>query len=305
MWEPRPGWQRLPGAGPSTLGVWAARVGDRDVVVKRLVAPSPHDPPETGLRTHPAYWRRAADVALSGVVSGTPGLREPELLEVEEDAAGVTLVHARVEDAASSGLFLASRLGRFAGADLGTPPWLAVDQLAARLAQVERRGGWRTLARTPMADLADHLWHRRRALLEQVARLPQVPQHGDPVPSNLLGHEEDEVVAVDWSTLGRGPVGSDLGYLSLSTREAFQPLVVAYCSGLPDGLASRAQVELGARVSSIYTVLTRADWALARAAQGEGALAGKYRHPSVAPFLRAMQRQLPQVEALLDPRQHD
>jgi hypothetical protein len=35
-------------------------------------------------------------------------------------------------------------------------------------------------------------------------------------------------------------------------------------------------------------------------AGGEGALAAKYRHPSVAPYLRALQRQFPLIEALLD-----
>lgn len=299
MWQPEPGWQRLPGAGPSTLGVWGAREGDLDVVVKRLVAPGPHDPPECRRPDHPAYWRRAADVATTGVVARTPGLREAEVVRVSEDEEGITLVHRRVPEAGSSGLFLARSAGRFAGAEVSSYPWLTRHQLGARLSQVERRGGWVTLDRTPVADVADHLWRRREALLAQVAALPQVPQHGDPVPGNLLGHDGDDVVAIDWSTFGTGPVGGDLGYLSLSTREAFEPLLIAYSAGLPDGLASPEQVTLGARVTAVYTVLTRADWALARVAGGEGALAGKFRHPSVAPYLLAMQRQFTQIEALL------
>ena len=55
----------------------------------------------------------------------------------------------------------------------------------------------------------------------------------------------------------------------------------------------------GARVMAVYTALTRLDWALARVADGEGALVGKFRHPSVAPYIRAMQRQVDQIEALL------
>jgi hypothetical protein len=99
--------------------------------------------------------------------------------------------------------------------------------------------------------------------------------------------------------LGHGPVGADLGYYLLSAREEFEPLVDSYLMGLPVDLASRDEVELGARVTAVYTVLTRADWALARVAGGEGALAAKYRHPSVAPYVRALQRQFPQIEALL------
>ena len=139
-------------------------------------------------------------------------------------------------------------------------------------------------------------------MLDALDALTQVPQHGDPVPANLPGREADEVVAIDWGMLGHGPVGADLGYYLLSAREEFEPLLDAYLMGLPDGLASRDEVALGARITAVYTVLTRAEWALARVATGEGALAAKYRHPAVAPHLRALQRQFPQIEALLGAR---
>ena len=41
------------------------------------------------------------------------------------------------------------------------------------------------------------------------------------------------------------------------------------------------------------------DALVAAGGDGEGALAGKFRHPSVAPYIRAMQRQVVQIEALL------
>ena len=300
MWQPEPGWHPMPGGtGPSTLGVWRAVLGDQAVVVKRLVAPGAHDPGELSDPGHSAYWRRAADVALSGIVDGTPGLRAP-LTAVDEDADGITLTQQWVEDAANSGLFAAHALGRFAGARLDTRSWLARNQLRDRLRRVERHGGWPTLARTTVADVADHLWQQREAWLTAVDMLPQVPQHGDPVPANLPGREGDEVVAVDWATLGSGAVGADLGYHLLSAREEFEPLLDAYLMGLPDDLATSEDVALGARVTAVYTVLSRAEWALSRVAGGEGALAGKYRHPAVALHLRALQRQFPQIEALLD-----
>ena len=56
----------------------------------------------------------------------------------------------------------------------------------------------------------------------------------------------------------------------------------------------------GARIVAVYTALSRAEWALARVAGGEGALASKYRHPAVAPHLRTLQRQFDQIEALLE-----
>ena len=106
---------------------------------------------------------------------------------------------------------------------------------APRLRRVEHAGGWRTLARTTVADVAEHLWQRRRRLLAALDELPQVAHHGDATPANLCGREGDDVVAVDWGTLGTGPVGADLGYYLLSAREGFEPLLEAYLMGLPDG----------------------------------------------------------------------
>ena len=301
MWEPQPGWHALPGGtGTSTVGVWRTVLGGRPVVVKRLAAPTDQDPAELSDPRHFAYWRRAADVVTAQVpLDLTPGLRAPGLTSVEEDEDGITLVQDWVEDAANSGLFSALSLGRFAGAELGDHRWLARGQLRDRMARAERRGGWPTLARTTVADVADHLWRRRRALLDELDRLPQVSQHGDPAPVNLPGRADDEVLAIDWGSLGTGPVGGDLGLYMLGAREEFEPLLDAYLLGMPDGLATRDEVTLGARVTAVYTVLNRAEWALARVAGGEGALAGKYRHPAVAPHLRALQRQFPQIEELI------
>ena len=303
MWEPEPGWHQLPGGtGTSTVGVWRTVLGGRPVVVKRLARPTERDPAELTDPRHFAYWRRAADVVVARVGLDTaPGLRAPRLTSVEEDDEGITLVQDWVEDAANSGLFCAVALGRFAGAELGEHAWLARDQLRDRLARTERGGGWPTLARTTVSDVADHLWRRRAALLEELDALPQVVQHGDPSPANLPGRDGDEVLAIDWGCLGRGPVGADLGIHMLGAREEFEPLLDAYLLGLPDGLATREQAAQGARVTAVLTALSRAEWALARVAGGEGALAGKYRHPAVAPYLRSLQRQFPQIEELVGP----
>lgn len=298
-WQPEPGWRRLHGAGPATVGIWSATEAGRTLVIKRLAAPEAHDPAAHLGLADVNHWRRAAEVALSGVVAASPGLRQAPVVRVEEDAEGVTLVHELVPRVEQPGLWLAACLGRFAGADLGHHPWLARGQLRTRLGLVARRGGWRALARTPAADVAEHLWTRRHIWLDRCDALPQVPQHGDAAPANVPGRHGPDAVAIDWAHLGTGPVGADLGYLSLATREELGPLVDAYVDALPPGLASRAEALTGARVSAVYTALTRLDWALARVADGDGALAGKFRHPSVAPYIRAMQRQADQIEALL------
>ena len=89
-------------------------------------------------------------------------------------------------------------------------------------------------------------------------------------------------------------------YVLGGAREEFDPLLEAYLMGLDPGVADRDEVLLGARVSAVFTALNRAEWALERVAGGEGALAAKFRHPAVAPHLRALQRQYPQIEALVD-----
>ena len=80
-----------------------------------------------------------------------------------------------------------------------------------------------------------------------------------------------------------------------STKDGRAPCLVGR-----EGLgAASAEARTGASVTAAYTALCRAEWALARVASGPGALAGKYRHPAVAPYLRSLQRLFPQLEALL------
>ncbi|HEY1135350.1 MAG TPA: phosphotransferase [Nocardioides sp.] len=300
MWRPDDGWEPMPGGrGTSTGGVWLDPSGATPTVVKRLLAPRPGDPAELGDPTHAAWWKRSAAVALRHLVDDTAGLRGVPVLDVAEDAEGVTLRCAYVAPERLPGLFLSSRIGAFAGNPVPDVPWLARQQLRARLDRVAWRGGWRTLGRTSIADAADRLWARRGTLLDHLDALPQVLQHGDPVPANLTARTGDDVLALDWASLGTGPVGGDLGYFALTVPESLEVLLDAYVAALPAGLATRDEALLGARVTIVYTALNRAEWALARAADGEGALAGKFRHPSVAPHLRALQRQFPHLEALL------
>lgn len=300
MWEPEPDWHPLPGGtGTSTVGVWRAALGDQPVVIKRLARPAPRDPDVFGEPTHFAYWRREADVLATGIVSDTEGLRAAQAA-VDEDPEGITITREWVEDAANSGLFIGMSLGRFATSLTVRPSFLARHQLRDRMARVEHRGGWPTLSRTAVADVADELWRRRTSWLDRVEALPEVAQHGDAAQANLAGRDGDRVVAIDWATLGIGPVGSDLGHYSLAAREEFEPLLESYLMGLAPGLADAGEVALGARVTAVYTALNRAEWALERVAAGEGALTAKFRHPAVAPHLRALQRQHRHIESLLE-----
>ena len=299
MWQPEPGWQRLPGGtSPSAYGVWLALEGGVEVIVKRLLAPVDGDLAELSDWRSVAWWEREPQVALHGLVAATAGLRGPPTLRVEEDDEGITMMQQRVAEASKPGLFVARALGRFARTPSPDEPWLARGQLRERLARIERRDGWHTLARTTLADVADHLWRQRERHLVTLDEAPQVLQHGDPTPANLRGRDGDDVIAIDWSSLGIGAVGHDLGLWALATREDFEPLLAAYVEGLADPSLAVAAAA-GARITAVYTSLSRLDWALRRVADGEGALAGKYSHPSVAPYVHSMQRQAAQIEALL------
>lgn len=302
MWQPDPEWCQLPGGmGASSGGMWTSVLGGRTWVIKRISAPGPEDPDELSAPTHGGYWRREADVAHRGLVLGTPGLRSPEVGQVEEDPEGITIWFESIAQTDVPGPFAARALGRFGAADLGDSPWLAESLLVERIRRTEAAGGWRTLERTTVADVADRIWHRRFGLLDRFRALPRVSSHGDPVRANLRAISGDDVVALDWGSLGHAPIGADLGYFALSAREDFDLLLAVYLEGLAAGgiEADPEEAEFGARMVAVYTVLSRAEWALSRVDAGEGALAGKYRHPSVAPYIRAMQRQFPQIEALL------
>lgn len=303
MWEPDPSWRPLRGAGgPATAGLWLAEIDGRRWVVKRLARPRE---PSRALSdpTYVGYWRREAEVALHPEAVDGPGLVPAGHGTVEEDDDGVTVWTLEQAGPPPPGLFVARALGRFAGAPYTPQPWAARHSLADRLAMAEDREGWPTLARTTLADVADQLWRRRGHWLDRCSEGPQGRLHGDAVPANFLASRGEAVVTVDWQFFGVGPVGADLGYYALSSREEFDVLCEAFLGGVGDVSASPQQWEsivLAAQVTAVYTVIGRAEWALAQAARGEGALAGKFRHPAVAPHLRALQRQYPQIERLLD-----
>ena len=296
MWEPDPEWHPLPGGlGPATLGVWRAVVGDQPVVIKRLIHPGPNDPASLSDPDHFAYWRREAEVLAAGLVRATAGVRSTAA-DVVEDSDGITITTEYVEDAANNGLFVAHALGRFTRNDLRGVRHLARGQWPARLARVEQHGGWPTLARTRAGAVTERLWARRADLVSALADVPQVVAHGDPTPANMRGRDGDEVVAVDWSTLGLGPLGADLGQYALSAREALGPLLESYALGAE---IDPEDARLGAYASAAFTALTRAEWSLSRAVRYDVPVESAFRHPAVAPHLRVMTKVADEIDWLL------
>ncbi|MCW2818590.1 MAG: aminoglycoside phosphotransferase family protein [Marmoricola sp.] len=298
MWEPGPGWRRLPGAGgPATQGLWLAERGGERWVVKRLARP---DGSVAALesRTHAGWWRREVEVARAPETVEGPGLVPAGFGDVDEDGEGVTLWSRQVVGTPPPGLFVARALGRFAAAPVAVPGWGARSHLADRLTMAESRGGWPMLARTPLGDVTERLWRRREHWLQECERAPQGRVHGDAVPGQFLAARGEDVVTVDWQCFGSGALGSDLGYFALSSREGFEVLLEAYAGGA--GLEV-GEIVVPARVHAVYSILSRAEWALRAAATGtaRAAPADLLDHPAVSPYVRALRRQLPQAEALL------
>lgn len=295
MWQPDPEWTRIPGGrGTLTVGVWRAEQDGTAYAVKRVRVPGPDEPAGLLDPAHPGYWRREAEVAMADL--RFDGLVPTRTLRIDEDAEGHVIWSELVEPRPVTGLFAAAALGRFAATTVPEVPWLSRTLLRTRLRIAEERGGWPTLARTTVADLADTLWQRRTSLLDRYDALPQALSHGDAVPANLIAPAGEDVVALDWASLGTAPAGADLGYFSLSSKEEFEVLLKTFAAHHD---APEAEIAFAARVMAVFTVVAQAEWALARVDGGEGDLASKYRHPSVAPYLRALQRQFPQIEALL------
>jgi hypothetical protein len=302
MWQPEPGWTPLrPGGGAATVGLWRAERQGRGVVVKRLRRPTPDDPVVLSQPTHAGYWRREVEVACAPEIVTGPGLRPPAYLRVDEDDEGATVWAEDVTGEPPPALQVAYTLGRFAAADHEPVAWAARHTLTDRLAMAEERGGWPTPPRTPLADVTDHLWRRRRHWLGEYDASPAGRLHGDAVPANFPAARGGDVLAVDWQGFGIGPLGTDVGYYALAAREDFGVLVDAYLAGAQETRPDlpSAQVRLTATVMCAYSAVSRAEWALSRAAAGEGALHGKFNHPSVAPYLRSLQRHFSELEVLV------
>jgi aminoglycoside phosphotransferase (APT) family kinase protein len=138
-----------------------------------------------------------------------PGLRAPRCLAVEDDAIYLEEIVGDEPDVETAAQALASwQVSASAEVDRA---WIGRDQL-------ERRVAVSTLDWTEVrsAPRMESLWARRSELLHQLALLPKVLSHGDFSVGNLhvVG---DDVVALDWATLGIEPVGFDLAHLALST----------------------------------------------------------------------------------------
>ena len=204
MWQPEPGWQRLPGGtSPSAYGVWLAVEGDARSSSSGCARPVDGDPPELSDWRSVAWWEREPQVALHGLVAATSGLRGPSTLRVEEDDEGITMMQERVAGDRQPGPVRGPRPGSFR-ADAAAGRAVAGSRPAAR-----RLAPHRTPRR--LADAGPHDPGRRRRPPVAAARAcistrwttrRRCSSTATRRRANLRGRDGDDVVAIDWSSLG-------------------------------------------------------------------------------------------------------
>ena len=264
-WEPEPGWLSVPGGtGPSTVGVWRTERGGQPLVVKRLGRPTPHDPPELSEPGHIGYWRREADVIVTGLP--TPprdygALRRRPRRTRTASRSCATGSRTRLERTVSRALHGPVRRRR-----VRDPASSPANLMRDRMERVDRNGGWPTLDRTAVADVADHLWRHRASMLDLLDGCPRcrstATQQHEPA-----GTGDDDAIAIDWgrSVSDRSAATSAC---SLSSREGSSRCSTPTCSVSTPTPRPPDQVVLGAQIVAVYTALSRAEWALARVAAG-------------------------------------
>lgn len=237
--------------------VGMARLGSADVpfrVIRKAFRPllSGRHASNASDPAHWAYWRRELLAYASTVLPIGPGLSAPRCYGVVDDVVYLADVAGRAESAEIA----AGRLGAWQGtASVPDVDWLSRHQLAQRIASSNL--DWDQVSADPRLVA---VWHQRNDLLHELAHVPQVLVHGDFHEGNLFAAGNLTTVALDWATLGTGPVGADLAGLALSTCS---DLLHPYVDGL-NGRFDRAGVELGYRATLALTGASRVHWMLSQ-----------------------------------------
>jgi hypothetical protein len=224
----------------ASLGIWRVTAGAQSAVVK-LIAHSDGGNANWQSGGDPAhwyYWRREICAYESGLLDALPdGARAPRpyLVAPREDGS-IALWMEDLGDRSASRWTLeryetaARHLGEMQGSFLTTVPlpdaaWLSRGWLEAYLTQrdgdlelLDSAEAWRHehIAERfpdPPVERAKAMRHDQPRFLDQLRRLPPTLCHLDLHPANLFDDDRDRTVAIDWSFIGIGNIGEDVGNL--------------------------------------------------------------------------------------------
>lgn len=256
--------------------------------------------PTDGLDSPPMYWKREPLAYQSGLLDDLPaGPAAPRCFAVLEQSPSIYWLWLEEIADAYAGRWTLARyadtarqLGRFNGAYLaGRPlpdhPWLGYRWMRAWLEQIAQQGGMQRIVSAArqqpavrpafprsMAERLVHLWRERELFLAALDRVPQTLCHRDAFPANLFARcspdGREELLAVDWSFVGIGPVGEEIPSLvaippppemgGVGPAELQQPVFEGYIQGLREAgwNGDVAVVRLGYAASAAlrYSCLT-------------------------------------------------
>ena len=217
MWQPEPGWLLVPGGtGTSTWGCGARSATTGRSSSSGSRRPSEHDPPELSDPRHFAYWRRAADVSCPARSTRRRACARRSSRRSRRTTRGSPWCRTGSRTPPTAGCSPRTRWA-------GSPAPTSATGLAGRGPAARPAGPGRAPRR--LADPGpDHGRRRRRPPVAApraccstpLDALPQVAAARRPGAGEPARPEGDDVVAIDWGTLGHGPVGADLGYYALS-----------------------------------------------------------------------------------------
>jgi hypothetical protein len=225
----------------ATAGLWRVRVGDRAAVVK-VLAHAPEGGSENWRsgadETHWYYWRREAEAYRSRLLDGLGGgLRAPrcDLIGERDDGSvalwledlrGVPAPSWSIDRYRLAARHLGQAQGGFAaGRALPDHAWLSRGWLRSYLTQPLRKltlsadpGVWRDplLADwfpVPPVDALRAMPADRSRFLDVLDQTPATLCHLDLHPANLFDGGGDTTAVIDWSFVGIGAIGEDVGNL--------------------------------------------------------------------------------------------
>jgi hypothetical protein len=181
------------------------------------------------------YWKRETLLAQSGLTSCLPGpVRAPRFYRTDEysDSAWLWMEHIKDEHPKKWSLkefsFAAHQLGAWNGKYVtGTPlpnyPWLTRELYRSWQNGIDPEKDWQFPLHQKHITQKDQtrwerLWSEREDFFAVAEAQPQVFSHFDANRRNMLiskaGNGNNELVLIDWSMCGIGPLGADLSTLT-------------------------------------------------------------------------------------------
>jgi hypothetical protein len=191
------------------------------------------------------YWKREFLAYRSGILDDLPGIAAPRVYGADERDGEFTILWLEDVPESVSGrwpteryVLAARHLGEFNGAYLaGRPipdaPFLTRTQLrswatwlsSSDIIRSKATWGDRIVVReiaVPPIDRLERLHAAMPALLDALDRLPQTFSHLDCWRANLISARgatgAPRTVAIDWSSVGRAPLGQDLAILVFGSQ---------------------------------------------------------------------------------------